>query len=206
MFGRSIGGLGGGLGQAEDDDAVVEPGPGGPQGGGATAAGGPTAPTLLPPQMVVQELDVALQHARTAQHRLLDVPLGTIPQEQVTSLTATFNTIQANVADVVQRAMQVGQNQQLLESVNRDAQEVVEQVQQYVEAVEGTLTERGVQPQNGGARQLAPRQPIDPANLALMGAAAVGVGIVGVAIWQINKRKKAQAREERAEARRKRRR
>ncbi len=206
MFGSSFGSSG--LGQAEDNVVELNPGPGGPVGGGEGAAGAEAAAQMAPPQAVVVELDRALQHARRAQHRLLDVPLGTIPTDQVSRLTDTFTTIQGNIADVVERAASVESEGQLL-AINQDAQQVLEQVQQYVEAVEGTLTEHGATtpaavpatgplPANGTS--------IDPDNIALFGAAAVGIGVAGIVLWQMHKRKKDAERAERSEQRRRRRR
>lgn len=209
MFGNSFGSGQSGFGQAgeSDDDMsnVVElrPGPGGSRGGGEGPAGGPSPQQMAPPQAVIAELDGALQHARLAQHRLLDVPLGTIPPDQVSALTTTFNTIQGNVADVVQRVGQAQSNEQLL-AVNRDAEQVVQQVQQFVEAVEGTLTEHGMVSADTRPVAAMPergRQPIDPRRLALIGAAVVGVGIVGVAAWQLNREKKEAAKEARRRSR-----
>jgi len=199
MFGSSFGSGGSGFGQVDDDEqsAEVNPGPGGPVGGGATAAGGPTPAEIAGPAAIMAELDVALQHARTAQHRLIDVPLGTIPQDQVATLSQNFTIIEGNIADVASRAA-TAQGDQLV-AANRDTREVTQQVQQFVEAVEGTLTEHSVQP--SAMQPYAPEQGFDPANMMLVGAAAIAVGVVGVSLWRLQKRKKAEARAARAAAR-----
>ena len=203
MFGSSFGSGGSGFGQTDDAtgpaSAVIEPGPGGPVGGGATAAGGPTPPEVHEPQAIVAELDVALQHARMAQHRLIDVPLGTIPRDQVEALSQTFTTIEGNVADVAGQVANASGDQ--LVAATRDAREVTEQVQQFVEAVEGTLTEHGVQPSAAAIAPVASGPSIDPANMMLVGAAAVAVGVVGFSLWRLQQRKKAEAKEARAAAR-----
>lgn len=201
MFGSSFGSGGSGFGQVDDEDAQsaqINPGPGGPVGGGATAAGGPTPPEVQGPQALIAQLDIALQHARMAQHRLIDVPLGTIPQDQVTALSQSFATIEENIADVASRAATAQGDQ--LTAANRDAREVTQQVQQYVEAVEGTLTEHGVQP-SAAMVSAAAGPGLDPANVMLIGAAAVAVGVVGFSLWRLQQRKKADAKEARAAAR-----
>lgn len=183
--------------QPENFDNVVQlnPGPGGVVGGGEADAGGPTPQDFTATQAVLQSLTVAQDHANTAYSRLMAVQ-NQLGAEEVAALGQTYQTLLANIDDVASRA-QNAQSQATLTALNRDVNTVEQQAQQFVEAVEGIINERGLSvptsmlPYGDGGRKLV-----------LVGAALAGLGVVGFGIYYIRKQQKKAEREARAAERR----
>lgn len=191
MFGSNSKGPFGtnGMNGAGDDDDVVEaagetvnPGPGGPvQSGPEPQTAGQPEAQMAPPAALMQELDTALAHARHAQHRLIDlVAPGSMDAAAFNDLHSTYATLQQNIADVAAK-VQAADSEDALMAANRDAREVLTQVQQYVEAVETVVG------QSGGA--VAVRKK-GSGNGMMIFALLIGAGAAGYGIWQIKKRSK----------------
>ncbi len=177
-------GMSGGMeNPVETEEEQVNPGPGGPPPGPDPQPAGDSQPDMLPAAAILKELDIALGHARHAAHRLVDlVSPASMPEEQFEQLHMTYSTVQNNLGVVAGQAREAD-SQDALMAVNRNARDVVTQVQQYVEAVESAVGQLGTQP----GSQLAPRK--GGGNGMLWLALAMGTAAAGYGLWQINKRK-----------------
>lgn len=175
-----------GFGNVSGADEAVEPGPAQPPGPDPRPAGD-SQPEMKPQAALIQELNTALDHARQAAHRLIElVPPAAMPEEQFDQLHNTYAVLQANLGVVAQQ-VQIADSSDALLAANRDTREVVVQVQQYIEAVESAINQLGSAQQPDA--QLAPRTA-GGSNTMLWVALAVGVAAAGYGVWQIQKRRK----------------
>ena len=161
-----------GVGQVpppEADYSAPEEPPDAPQ------AGAP-APQITVGQDVEQGVTLALQYARTATNRLVNIPPpGAIIQETRTALLEAYATIEEAARQIIDamRSSQAGFD------LARETTKLQEDVQGYVQAVEEAIApyaNASGQPSAGGML----RKP----NLMLLGALAAGIAVVGFATYR----------------------
>lgn len=141
----------------------------------APQAGAP-APAVTVAQDIEGGVGMALQYARTATNRLVNIPPpGAIEAQQRKQLLETYASIEDAALDILSAARSSGAGIDL----GRETTKLQEDVQSYVQTVEDTLEPYTNGQPGAGAMASGPR-----INWLLWGGVAAALGVAGFAVYK----------------------